>query len=165
VPLVLRRLTDDDDLEAFGRIVVSSYHALAGHPPDADYDDELADVAARVREGIVLGAFDNGVPLGCVTYVNDLSSPHAERLGDDEASFRMLAVAGGAQGRGVGSALVTACLDEARANGRSTVFIHSGAWMTTAHRLYGRLGFVRVPERDWDLSELGFTLLGFRREL
>ena len=32
------------------------------------------------------------------------------------------------------------------------------------HRLYGRLGFARVPERDWPFTELGFTLLGFRRE-
>ena len=165
VPLVVRRLTDADDLDAFGRMVLSSYHALAGHPPDADYDDELADVAGRVRDGIVLGAFDRGVPVGCVTYVNDPSSPHAERLDDDEASFRMLAVASDAQGRGVGSTLVTSCLGLARANGRSAVFIHSGAWMATAHRLYGRLGFARIPERDWPFTELGFTLLGFRREL
>lgn len=165
MPLTVRRLSVDDDLEAFGRIVRSAYEALPGHPPDPIYDAQLADVAARVMHTTVLGALDGTTPLGCVTYVNDPSSPHAEGLSDDEASFRMLAVSTAAQGRGVGEALVGRCLEMARLAGRSAVFIHSGDWMTTAHRLYRRLGFVSVPERDWVVPGLGITLLGFRCEL
>jgi ribosomal protein S18 acetylase RimI-like enzyme len=165
VSLQVRRLTDADDLGAMGRIVVASYQALPGHPDVPEYDAELADVAGRVRAGVVFGAFDGDVPVGCVTYVNDLSSPHAEGLGDGEASFRMLAVSTRYQGRGIGGALVTSCLDEARTNGRDAVFIHSGAWMTTAHRLYERLGFVRIVDRDWVLSDVSVTLLGFRHPL
>ena len=156
----VRCLTLGDDLEAFGRIVVSSYHALSGHPAEPDYDAELEDVAARVRSATVLGAFEGTAPLGCVTYVDGAGSPYAEELEDDEASFRMLAVSPAAQGRGVGEALVRACLDRAREAGRSAVFIYSGSWMTSAHRLYGRLGFVRTPERDWEFPGR-FTLLGF----
>jgi ribosomal protein S18 acetylase RimI-like enzyme len=88
----------------------------------------------------------------------------AEHLGDGEASFRMLAVDVTAQGQGVGEALVTACIDRASAGGRA-LFIHSGTWMTAAHRLYGRLGFARVPERDWEIVDGGFTLLAFHRPL
>jgi ribosomal protein S18 acetylase RimI-like enzyme len=165
VAVTLRRLTLEDDLEAFGQIVVSSYLALPGHPPEADYEKELADVGARVRDGIVFGAFEDTVPLGCVTYVDDPSSPYAEGLADGEASFRMLAVRREAQGRGIGEALVLRCLDEARTGERTAVFIHSGDWMTTAHRLYRRLGFVHVPERDWVFAELGFTLLGYHLQL
>jgi ribosomal protein S18 acetylase RimI-like enzyme len=165
VQLSLRRLTLDDDLDRFGEIVVSSYHALAGHPADTGYDEELADVGARVRDGIVFGAFDSTAPVGCVTYVADASKPHAERLRDGEASFRMLAVSTAAQGHGIGEALVLRCLDEARAAGCSAVFIHTGDWMTTAHRLYRRLGFVHVPERDWQFPDLGITLLGYRRQV
>ena len=159
--LTVRRLTLADDHEAFGRIVVSSYHALAGHPVDPDYDQELLDVAARVRAATVLGAFDGKAPLGCVTYVDGPGHPYAEGLEDGEASFRMLAVSPAAQGRGVGEALVRACLDRARGAGRSAVFIYSGSWMGGAHRLYRRLGFVAAPERDWEIPGL-FTLLGFR---
>ena len=147
--LTVRSLTLADDPEAFGRIVVSSYHALPGHPVDPDYEDELLDVAARVRTATVLGALDGTAPLGCVTYV------------DGAGSFRMLAVSPAAQGRGVGEALVRACLDRARGAGRSAVFIYSGSWMGGAHRLYRRLGFVPAPERDWEIASL-FTLLGFR---
>jgi ribosomal protein S18 acetylase RimI-like enzyme len=161
VAVTLRRLTLDDDLEGFGKIVLSSYLALPGHPADASYDNELADVGARVRDGFVIGAFEDEAPRGCVTYVEDASSPYAEDLQDGEASFRMLGVSTEAQGRGVGEALVVHCLDRARAAGRVAVFIHSGDWMTTAHRLYRRLGFFHVPERDWPVPECGIVLLGY----
>jgi ribosomal protein S18 acetylase RimI-like enzyme len=77
----------------------------------------------------------------------------------------MLAVGAAAQGRGVGEALVTACLDTARDAGSTATFIHSGSWMAAAHRLYGRLGFERVPERDWLIEDVGVSLLGFIRAL
>lgn len=162
---MIRRVVTTDDLDALGRIVVDAYQALAGRPEDPDYDVELADVAGRVANGVVLGAFDvDGTPLGCVTYVDDASSPYAEHLDDGEASFRMLAVDVDAQGRGIGEALVIACVERAEADGKAAVFFYSGDWMATAHRLYGRLGFTRVPERDWT-DGLGLTLLGFRRAL
>jgi ribosomal protein S18 acetylase RimI-like enzyme len=163
--VMVRRLTSDDDLELFGKIVLSSYLALPGHPADASYDHALADVGARVRNGTVFGAFDDGVPRGCVTYVGDPSSAYAEHLEDGEASFRMLGVSAEAQGRGIGETLVRHCLGEARVAGRSAVFIHSGNWMTTAHRLYGRLGFVHVAERDWPVPEYEIVLLGYLRSL
>jgi ribosomal protein S18 acetylase RimI-like enzyme len=74
----------------------------------------------------------------------------------------MLAVAGRAQGRGVGEALVRACIDRAREVGSHRVVLHSTPWMQAAHRLYGRLGFVRRPDLDWtpvpDIPLLGFSL-------
>ncbi|MEO6124852.1 MAG: hypothetical protein ABIR32_14200 [Ilumatobacteraceae bacterium] len=69
-------------------------------------------------------------------------------LSDDEASFRMLAVDLTAQGRGTGDALTTACTDLARTRNHSAAFIYSGTWMVAAHRLDGRHGFGRVPDRD-----------------
>ena len=163
--LEIRRLTaaDDEDMAALGRLVVDAYQRLPGHPPDPEYDAELADVARRVERGVVFGAFDDGRPIGCVTYVPDPTDPHAKRLRDDEASFRMLAVSAEAQGRGVGAALVSRCVEEAAAHGRGALFIYSGDWMEAAHRLYARLGFERVPDRDWRVGEPPITLLGFRR--
>jgi ribosomal protein S18 acetylase RimI-like enzyme len=161
VPLTVRCLTSADDLEGFGRLVVRAYDAVPGHPAEPAYDNELADVASRVRDAVVIGALDGVSPLGCVTYVPGPGNRYAEQLRDDEASFRMLAVSPAAQGRGIGAALVQACLDRARSEGRSAVFVYTGPWMTTAHGLYRRLGFVPVPERDWDLPGL-FTLLGYR---
>lgn len=36
--------------------------------------------------------------------------------------------------------------------------------MQAAHRLYGRMGFVRAPERDWSPND-GVELLAYVREL
>jgi ribosomal protein S18 acetylase RimI-like enzyme len=162
--LEIRALTEDDDLDAFGQIVLASYLALPDMPREPDYEAELADVAARVRNGVVFGAFVDGTPAGCVTFVADASSPHAEGLLPGESSFRMLGVDTAAQGRGIGEALTRRCLAEAVEVCSDAVFIYSGTWMHTAHRLYRRLGFEFVPERDWHFDS-GIHLLGMRRQL
>jgi ribosomal protein S18 acetylase RimI-like enzyme len=162
--LDIRPLTVDDDLDAFGRIVLDSYLALPDMPREPDYERELADVAARVRDAVVYGAFVGETPAGCVTFVADASSPHAEGLLPGESSFRMLGVDTAAHGRGIGEALTRRCLAEAEAIGSDAVFIYTGSWMHTAHRLYRRLGFEFVPERDWHLDP-AIHLLGMRRAL
>jgi hypothetical protein len=75
--LDIRPLTVDDDLDAFGRIVLESNLALPDMPRDVEYEVELADVAARVRDDVVFGAFVGETPAGCVTFVADASSPQA----------------------------------------------------------------------------------------
>jgi ribosomal protein S18 acetylase RimI-like enzyme len=85
-----------------------------------------------------------------------------------EAEMRMLAVARDARGRGVGEALVRACVDRARAvEGCTSVALSTQRTMVTAHRLYERLGFVRTPDRDWNpLPELvDITLLTYELTL
>jgi ribosomal protein S18 acetylase RimI-like enzyme len=153
------------ELAPLGDLVVAAYDAIGANEEDDEYVPVLRDVARRSREAVVLAAVDDetGALLGCVTYVPDDANPWAEHLRDGEASIRMLAVDPAAQGRGVGSALVEACLARARAEGRSGVFLHSLPIMTAAQRIYERLGFRRVPERDWVFPD--FLLMGFELEL
>ncbi|WP_059012262.1 GNAT family N-acetyltransferase [Streptomyces specialis] len=115
------------------------------------YLTELRDAARRAvhAELLVAVAAAGRVPLGSVTFVGD-GGELAHLAGEGEAEFRMLAVSPGARGRGVGEALVRECLRRARARGLRRVVISSASQMHTAHRLYGRLGFVRAPERDWE---------------
>ena len=150
------------DMEPLGDLVVAAYDAIGANDEDDEYVPELRDVARRASEAVVLVAVDDetGALLGCVTYVPDGSGPWAERLREGEASIRMLAVAPACQGRGVGTALVAACLDRARAEGRSGVFLHSLPIMTAAQRIYERFGFRHVPARDWVFPD--FLLLGFQ---
>jgi predicted N-acetyltransferase YhbS len=164
-PVAMRLLTLDDPLDAFGQIVVDAYMALPGHPPEPEYETALRDVADRVRRSTVFGAFSEGRPVGCVTFVPDRHDPFAEDLLDGESSFRMLAVDGEVQGRGIGDALVRRCIEAASELGSSAVFVHSGTWMHAAHRLYRRHGFHHVPERDWTIDDPPITLLGFVRTL
>jgi ribosomal protein S18 acetylase RimI-like enzyme len=152
-------------LEQLGEIVVRAYAAAGALEGDDEYVPELRDVARRVQEAVVFAALDeaDGTPLGCVTYVPSPDNAWAEHLRDGEASIRMLAVDPAAQGRGVGTALVEACLVQARADGRRAVFLHSLPVMTGAQRIYDRLAFRRVPERDWVFPD--FLLMGFVLDL
>jgi ribosomal protein S18 acetylase RimI-like enzyme len=147
-----------------GRLVVDAYRSVPGAHMTGGYEAELADVARRAVEASVLVAVSGAQQqlLGCVTYVPDSSSPWAENLRDGEASVRMLATDPAGQGRGVGTRLLYACVDRARAGGRDAMFLYSTPWMETAHRIYYRAGFARVPPRDWlpipDVPLWGFLL-------
>jgi hypothetical protein len=45
--------------------------------------------------------------------------------------------------------LIRAVFDRARGSGLRKVVLSSGDGMHSAHRLYERLGFARLAERDW----------------
>ena len=131
---------------ALGELCLRAYRHL-GSVSDG-YAQRLRDVAGRAQTARVLGAYDAGAPLGCVTLILE-GGPWRELAQPDEGEFRMLAVDPRAQGRGVGEALVLACARTARAAGRARIVISSATDMSAAHRLYERLGFTRAPARDW----------------
>jgi predicted N-acetyltransferase YhbS len=158
-----------DEYTILGDITVRAYASLADFTPEPDYEAELRDVRGRAEApatAVLVAADpdDVGRVVGGVTYVEDPSSPMAEHDEPNAAGIRMLAVDVEAQGRGVGEALMRACIERARESGRSGVVLHSTPWMRTAHRLYGRLGFERDPSLDWKpLPHV--PLLGFRLRL
>lgn len=129
------------------------------------YLGELRDVAKRAAAAEVLVAVDQDRLLGGVTYVPS-GGPMADLARPGEAEIRMLAVAHEARGRGVGQALVQACVDRASAAGTGIV-LSTQPLMHTAHRIYERLGFRRAPERDWNPipEHPEFTLLTYELTL
>lgn len=151
------------EYEAVGEICVLAYGALEGET-DLGYHDELRNVAGRaVLVDVLVAAEPDGALLGTVTYVPG-PGPLAESEREDEAGFRMLAVAPWAQGRGVGRALVEACIERARANGKAGLAIYTRPSMRMAHRLYESIGFARDKASDWEF-EPGEWLWGFRLRL
>jgi GNAT superfamily N-acetyltransferase len=92
------------------------------------------------------------------------------RLGDDPvgvgtlkpvdgttAEIKRMYVRPAAQGRGVGGALIARLLQDARAEGYTTVRLETLRFMTTAQALYRALGFVDVP--PFDGSEAAGTVV------
>jgi ribosomal protein S18 acetylase RimI-like enzyme len=151
--------------EDFARIATLTVDVYVGGGLASEgYASELADVAGRAhRSELLVVRDDDGRILGSVA--NVLDGDFAEVAeSDDEAGFRMLVVDPSAQGRGIEELLVTTCLDRARAAGKRRVVISTGSRMTAAQRLYGRMGFVRLPERDWTPVP-GIDLLVYTREL
>ncbi|WNI29351.1 GNAT family N-acetyltransferase [Streptomyces sp. ITFR-6] len=163
---IIIRPVEAAEYAALGDITAEAYlgDGLLDYGADDPYLVQLRDVPRRAEEAEVLVAADaRGRVLGGVTY-----APPGNRWADiaapDEAEFRMLAVSREARGAGAGEALVRACIDRARATaGVTGIVLSTQPAMRGAHRIYGRLGFVRTPERDWYPIE-GLSLLTYRLE-
>lgn len=160
---VVREIAPDEHNEA-GEITVAAYRAVG--ETDEGYFPELRDVAARAAQVTVLVAVEEGTGrlLGNVTYVPGPGPYFEGAFGDGAAAFRMLAVAEEAQGRGVGRALVAACIERARSEGRTSIGIFTRPFMHVAQRLYTAFGFEPAPELDWEF-EPGEWLVAYRLRL
>ena len=136
------------ELEQVGRLTAQAYIGDGFLDAFDDYTEELTDAPARARAAEVWVAVEDGQLLGTVTFC-PVGSAYREVARDDEGEFRMLAVSPAARGRGVGRALVEHCLRRARELGYAGIRMSSMDRMTSAHRVYERLGFVRAPQDDW----------------
>lgn len=144
------RTAEPEELDAVAELVVAVYVGGGLVSAGSGYVHELADAARRAKEAelLVAVAEPDGGLLGTITYCAG-ETPYAEIAGRGEADFRMLAVDAAAREAGVGEALVRACIDRARAEGRTALRLSTKDTMHAAHRLYERLGFYRTPELDW----------------
>lgn len=86
-------------------------------------------------KGIVLMAFRDGSPAGCVL---------ARILDPGTAEMKRLFVLPGARGKGLGRALVKALKEKMAARGHPTIRLDTAVFLTDAISLYRRLGFVEI---------------------
>jgi ribosomal protein S18 acetylase RimI-like enzyme len=163
VSVRIRRATADD-FDRVAALTLDAYAADGQLAVETGYERVLADVPARAAASEILVAeIDDGTVVGAVAFVLP-GSRYAELCGPGEAEFRMLAVDPKVQRRGVGAALVGACVARAREVGARAIVICTRDFTVGAHRLYQRLGFVRTPERDWTPLP-GVNLLALRLDL
>lgn len=143
------RLAQPHEYGEAGRLTVAAYAADGFETPEGNYASVLLDAADRAANAeLFVAVHAGGGILGTVTYCS-YGSRYAELAGPGEADMRMLAVAATARGRGIGETLVRHALRRAREQGLERLVLSTAEYMTTAHRLYERLGFARVPHRDW----------------
>lgn len=131
-----------------GRIVIEAYDAIGRF--NDEYRDFLADPGNWVPGSTTTYVAEvDGEVVGAVAFVlpGDKEFEDLRRPAGD-CGFRFLAVTPEAQGSGAGGALVNRVIAEARDRGCHRMIIHSMAFMTAAHGLYERRGFVRRPDLD-----------------
>ncbi|CAD5996633.1 aminotransferase class I/II-fold pyridoxal phosphate-dependent enzyme [Agreia sp. COWG] len=141
------RLAEPHEYEAIGRQRLDAYRLE--FTIDEDYASTILDVPQHAATGEVWVAVDDssGRILGSVTTPRpgELLTPLG-RAG--EFDFRLLAVDPAARGRRVGSILTDFVIELARQRGAERIVMHSGTDMITAHGLYERRGFSRMPDRE-----------------
>lgn len=151
------------EYEDIGTLTAEAYLSDGLVPAGSDYEPILRAAADRAAKAELWVASGPAGLLGSVTFCPP-GSVYREIARDGEGEFRMLAVSPAARGLGVGTALTEHCLLRCRELGLSRLVMCSASTMATAHRLYRRLGFTRLPDRDWEPVP-GVRLLAFTLEL
>jgi ribosomal protein S18 acetylase RimI-like enzyme len=154
------------EFEEAGRVTALAYREFVrpGERAWTEYLERVADVAGRAQRALVLVAVDRDDRiLGSTTLELD------ERIDEDdpplsagEAHVRMLGVAPESRGRGVARSLMEASANEARAQGKTRLTLHTTDRMIVAQRMYESMGFVRGTDRTFPD---GFSLLTYAKEL
>ncbi len=140
------------DLETIRRITVNAY-AEAGYIDDEyAYNHILTGVEANEKFAALLVAELDGEVVGSV-FLTRAGGEYSDVAHDGELEFRMLAVDPAVQRRGIGRRLVQAVLERARGDAGTTgVVLTTGPGMVDQHSLYESLGFTRIPQRDFFLT-------------
>ncbi|MCC2318192.1 GNAT family N-acetyltransferase [Cellulomonas chengniuliangii] len=154
---VLVRLVAAHEHDRVAELTVAAYSH--DYEISERYRGMLEDVATRAREHQVWVAQDlaTGALLGAVTTPRP-GSRLSVVAREGELGLRHLAVDPGARGRGIGALLTRHAIDLARERGLRRVVLNSGEHMAPAHRLYARLGFARLPDREERVFEGGLLL-------
>lgn len=147
-PTVRVRVVRESEIALVSDLVLAAYRD--DYPGlNADYLVDIADVASRAKTHLVWVAEDiaTGELLGTVT------TPRARehlttvaRAG--EMDIRLLGVARAARGRGIGPLLTHHSMRLARIRGASRLVLETSTDMGPAWRMYERLDFERLPDRD-----------------
>lgn len=170
MPDLVIRVATDDEVAAAGALTAQAYQSDGLVRDGDDYVEELTDAVRRAREATLLVAVAAPDPdgdddparsrsevVGTIT-IAPAGTSYAEIADPGEVELRMLAVAPSARRRGVAEALMRAAMREAVTLRAERVVLSSLEEMTTAHRLYDRLSFDRVPARDWHHEDIALRV-------
>jgi GNAT superfamily N-acetyltransferase len=145
---------DVDTLRAVIARANESFRNLVAEELFASYLASAMDVERRLVEGEVLAAELDGGVVGTITFYRDARDEGMPVLfPDGTAGIRATAVDPVARGRGIGRAMVEACIDRATDAGATGVGLHTATFMVAAVTVYERCGFVRAPRYDFEWSQ------------
>jgi ribosomal protein S18 acetylase RimI-like enzyme len=136
--LKIAQIASSDDI-ATVQALFREYHALVGGDLCFQgFEDEVLHLpgAYAPPSGRLLLATYESAPVGCAALRDDRAS---------RCEMKRLFVRPAARGLGVGRALVSRILDEARAIGYSEVVLDTLPTMVEAQRLYRLFGFRDIP--------------------
>jgi ribosomal protein S18 acetylase RimI-like enzyme len=151
-----------EDADVVGVLTERVYRDGGYLDDDEDYVTHLRNGVGRVRDALVLVAELDGAVVASVT-VAEPGTPWAEISRPGELEVRMLAVVETARRRGIADRLMDEVEAHARRRGLGAVVLSTEPVMAGAHALYERRGYLRRPERDWDVD--GFPLIAYRLAL
>ncbi|GAA2557452.1 fructose-1,6-bisphosphatase/inositol monophosphatase family enzyme/GNAT superfamily N-acetyltransferase [Neomicrococcus aestuarii] len=163
--VVVRDALPDDYLEI--RRITHDAYISGGYFGSAEepYMQRVGNVSDRHEDALMWVAERDGQVVGSVTIAR-AGEKWADIAREDELEFRLLAVDPNVQRSGAGSALVERIVAYAKTlPDVNRVSLTTGADWLPAHALYERLGFTRVPDRDWFVPGTDIKLIVYVYEI
>lgn len=122
---------------------------------------------ADVQDGVELMVAEiNGKILGSVALFPPKSDAYEGLVNDiDYSEIRLLAVTSEARGKGVARALINECIKRTKEKGFNTIGLHTADFMESAIRLYGKMGFERLQQFDFEPANDGVIVKAFRLDI
>ena len=159
----IREARPDEHAEA-GRVTALAYREFVPEGSDdwPGYLERIADIAGRADRTTILVAVAEGRILGSATLELDSRVDPDRTLAEGEAHIRMLGVDPDARGRGIGKALMRACIDLAAAANKRRLTLNTTQRMRAAQRMYESLAFDRNED---ETMPGGFVLLSYSKQL
>ena len=136
----------EDEYDTIAALIVDAYAEYAAHmSPDAwsGFGNEIANVRGRTSDSTLFVAEVDGRLAGSVTMFSGWRGTQ-----EGSAQLRLLAVPPENRGSGVGRALMEACIERAKRDGKQRLVLTTTQEMAVARELTESLGFVREPGLD-----------------
>ena len=128
------------------------------------YARDIMDVRSRLDTSELIVAENSGRLVGAVTFYPNTSPSDQGGWPAGWTGIRLLAVHPDARGMGIGRALMDECLRRSRLLSATALGLHTTELMGIARGMYERMGFVRVPEYDFQAGP-EVVVLGYRLDL
>lgn len=158
----------DGELDAVRNVTLAAneeYAAIVPEPFWIEYRRHLLATLDAEGPADRIVAERRGVIVGSVLLFPPAANAYAGAAAATEwPEVRLLAVLPVARGQGVGTALMEECVRRARHAGATALGLHTMDMMHAAMRMYERMGFVRVPDRDFSPAQ-GVLVKGYRLDL
>lgn len=122
----------------------------------------LSDTDEQVGVELLVAELDEEVVGSVVLYPakSDAYEGFVDSL--DYPEIRMLAVIPQLRNKGIGEALIIECIRRSKARGFQHIGLHTADFMKSAMRLYECMGFVRLPQFDFEPADDGIIVKAYR---
>ena len=156
-----------EDLDQVSLLIRDAYQEYqANFSPEVweGYARDIMDVRSRLDTSELIVAENSGRLVGAVTFYPNTSPSDQGGWPAGWTGIRLLAVHPDARGMGIGRALMDECLRRSRLLSATALGLHTTELMGIARGMYERMGFVRVPEYDFQAGP-EVLVLGYRLDL
>jgi len=156
-----------EDLDQVSLLIRDAYQEYqANFSPEVweRYSRDIMDVRSRLDTSELIVAENSGRLVGAVTFYPNTSPSDPGGWPAGWTGIRLLAVHPDARGMGIGRVLMDECLRRSRLLSATALGLHTTELMGIARGMYERMGFVRVPEYDFQAGP-EVVVLGYRLDL